>query len=185
MMKKTKLGPQTLLFPMPATLVGATVGGKPNFMTAAWCAIAAGKPPSIAVGINKTRYTLEGIQEHGTFSINVPSSDMAKSVDFCGIYSGRGKDKTGVFTVFNGELKTAPLIEECPVNLECKVIHLLDLGSHTLVVGEIKETFIAEGCLTDGKPDAQKIDPLAYITGTSMYYRLGEQIAPAFQVGKE
>ena len=71
-MKKTKLGPQTLLFPMPATLVGATVRGKPNFMTAAWCAIAAAKPPSIAVGINKTRYTLEGIREHGTFSINVP-----------------------------------------------------------------------------------------------------------------
>ena len=85
----------------------------------------------------------------------------------------------------HGELETAPLIEECPVNLECKVIHLLDLGSHTLVIGEIKETFIAEGCLTDGKPDAQKIDPLAFITGTSMYYRLGEQIAPAFQVGKE
>jgi flavin reductase (DIM6/NTAB) family NADH-FMN oxidoreductase RutF len=115
----------------------------------------------------------------------VPSSDMVRTVDFCGIYSGRDKDKTGVFTVFNGELGTAPLIEECPVNLECKVIHLLDLGSHTLVVGEIKETFIAEGCLTDGKPDAQKIDPLAFITGAGMYYRLGEQIAPAFQVGKE
>ena len=110
---------------------------------------------------------------------------MVKSVDFCGLYSGRGKDKAGVFTVFKGALKTAPLIEECPVSLECKVIHLLDLGSHTLVVGEIKETFIAEACLTNGKPDAQKIDPLVYITGTSMYYRLGEQIAPAFKVGKE
>jgi flavin reductase (DIM6/NTAB) family NADH-FMN oxidoreductase RutF len=185
MMKKTKLGPQTLLFPMPATLVGATVGGKPNFMTAAWCAIAALKPASIAVAINKRRYTLEGIREHGTFSINVPSSDMAKSVDFCGIYSGRDKDKTQVFTVFNGELETAPLIEECPVNLECKVLHLLELGSHILVVGEIKETFIAEACLTDGKADAQKIDPLIFTTGTSMYCRLGEQIAPAFRVGKE
>ena len=184
-MKKTKLGPQTLLFPMPATLVGATVDGKPNFMTAAWCAIAAAKPPSIAVAINKMRYTLEGIREHGTFSINVPSSDMVKSVDFCGIYSGADKDKAQVFTVFSGELETAPLIEECPLNLECKVVHLLDLGSHILVVGEIKETFIAEGCLTDGKADAQKIDPLVFTTDTSMYYRLGEQIAPAFQVGKE
>ena len=184
-MKKTKLGPQTLLFPMPAVLVGATVDEKANFMTAAWCAIAALKPPSIAVAINKMRYTLKGIREHGTFSINVPSSDMVKNVDFCGIYSGRDKDKTPLFTVFNGELETAPLIEECPVNLECKVLHLLDLGSHILVVGEIKETFIAEGCLTDGKADAQKIDPLVFTTGTSKYYRLGEQIAPAFKVGKE
>jgi flavin reductase (DIM6/NTAB) family NADH-FMN oxidoreductase RutF len=185
MMKKTKLGPQTLLFPMPATLVGATVDGKPNFMTAAWCAIAALKPPSIAVAINKMRYTLTGIREHGTFSINVPSSDMVKSVDFCGIYSGRHEDKTQLFTVFNGELKTAPLIEECPVNHECKVLHLLELGSHILVVGEINESFIAEGCLTDGKADAQKIDPLVFATGTSKYYRLGEQIASAFEVGKE
>jgi flavin reductase (DIM6/NTAB) family NADH-FMN oxidoreductase RutF len=184
-MKKTKLGPQTLLFPMPAALVGATVDGKPNFMTAAWCAIAAHEPPSIAVAINKVRYTLGGIREHGTFSINVPSSDLVKRVDFCGLYSGTDKDKTQVFTVFNGELKTAPLIHECPLNLECKVIHLLDLGSHILVIGEIKETFVAEECLIDGKADAQKIDPLIFTTGTSMYYRLGEQIAPAFQVGKE
>lgn len=184
-MKKIKLGPQTLLFPMPAVLVGTTVDGKPNFMTAAWCAIAALKPPSIAVAINKMRYTLKGIREHGTFSINIPSSDMVKNVDFCGIYSGRDKDKTQLFTVFSGALETAPLIEECPVNLDCKVLHLLDLGSHILVVGEIKETFIAEGCLTDGKADAQKIDPLVFTTGTSKYYRLGEQIAPAFRVGKE
>ena len=61
----------------------------------------------------------------------------------------------------------------------------MGLGSHSLVVGEIKETFIAEGCLTDGKADAQKIDPLVFTPGTRIYYRLGEQIAPAFRVGKE
>jgi len=67
-MEKIRLGPQTFLYPMPAVLVGATVNGKPNFMTAAWCAIAAYKPPAISVAIRKVRYTLKGVQEHGSFS---------------------------------------------------------------------------------------------------------------------
>ncbi|MBE9574259.1 MAG: flavin reductase, partial [Proteobacteria bacterium] len=83
-MEKIKLGPQTFLYPMPAVLVGAMVDGKPNFMTAAWCGIAAYEPPAIAVAIRKERYTLKGVREHGTFSINVASSSMVKKVDYCG-----------------------------------------------------------------------------------------------------
>ncbi len=184
-MEKTKLGPQTLLYPMPAALIGARVNEKPNFMTAAWCGIAAHKPPAISVALHKDRYTLKGIRENGTFSVNVPSSAMAKKADFCGIFSGKDKDKSQIFKTFYGELKTAPLIEECPVNLECKAVHYLDLGSHTLVVGEIIETYMAQGCLTGRKGDPGKIDPLIYIPGTMQYYRLGEFIAPAFQIGKE
>ena len=184
-MEKIKLGPQTFLYPMPAVLVGAMVDGKPNFMTAAWCGIAAYKPPAIAVAIRKERYTLKGVREHGTFSINVASSSMVKKVDYCGIYSGKNTDKSQIFTPFYSEPKTAPLIEECPVNLECKAIHYLDLGSHTLVVGEIIETFITEGYLVDGKGDPEKIDPLIFITGTRKYHRLGQEIAPAFKIGKE
>ena len=184
-MDKIKLGPQTLLYPMPAILVGAKVNEKPNFMTAAWCGIAAYKPPAISVALHKDRYTLKGIKENGTFSANVASSDMVKKADFCGIYSGKNKDKSHIFKSFYGELKTAPLIEECPVNLECKAVHYLDLGSHTLVVGEIVETYMKEECLRDGKGDPGKIDPLIYIPGTMQYHRLGEFIAPAFKIGKE
>jgi flavin reductase (DIM6/NTAB) family NADH-FMN oxidoreductase RutF len=184
-MEKIRLGPQTFLYPMPAVLVGATVSEKPNFMTAAWCAIAALKPPAISVAINKARNTLKGVREHGSFSVNVASSSLVKKVDYCGIYSGENTDKSQIFTIFYGELKTAPLIQECPVNLECKTLHYLDLGSHTLVVGEIIETFITEGCLVDGKGDPEKIDPLIFIPGTSKYHRLGEEIAPAFQIGKK
>ena len=184
-MEKIRLGPQTFLYPMPAVLVGAAVNGNPNFMTAAWCAIAAEKPPAVSLAIRKERYTLKGVREHGSFSVNVASSSLVKKVDYCGIYSGKNRDKSQIFTTFYGELKTAPLIEECPVNLECKTLHCLDLGSHTLVVGEIIETFITEGCLVDGKGDPETIDPLVYITGTSKYHRLGEEIAPAFQTGKE
>ena len=184
-MEKIKLGPQTLLYPMPAILVGAKVNEKPNFMTVAWCGIAAYKPPAISVALHKDRYTLKGIKENGTFSVNVASSDMVKKADFCGIYSGKNKDKSQIFKSFYGELKTAPLIEECPVNLECKAVHYLDLGSHTLVVGEIVETYMNEGCLRHGKGDPGKIDPLIYIPGTMQYHRLGESIAPAFKIGKE
>lgn len=184
-MEKTKLGPQTLLYPMPAALIGARVNEKPNFMTAAWCGIAAHEPPAISVALHKDRYTLKGIRENGTFSVNVPCSPLAKNADFCGIYSGESKDKSQIFKAFYGELGTAPLIEECPVNLECKAIHYLDLRSHTLVVGEIFETYMAKRCLTDGKGDPAKIDPLIYIPGTMHYYRLGEFIAPAFQIGRD
>jgi len=183
-MEKIKFGPQTLLYPMPAALVGANVNDKPNFMTAAWCGIAAYKPPAISVALHKERYTLKGIRENGTFSVNVSSSDMVKKTDFCGVYSGKKTDKSQIFKTFYGELKTAPLIQGCPVNLECKAIHYLDLGSHTLVVGEIIETYISEDCLTDGKADPVKIDPLIYTPGTIKYHRLGEAIAPAFKIGK-
>jgi len=183
-MEKIKFGPQTLLYPMPAVLVGAKVNEKPNFMTAAWCAIAADKPPSISVALREERYTLEGVRENGTFSINVPSSDMVKKTDYCGVYSGKKNDKSQIFKTFYGELKTAPLIQECTLNLECKAIHYLDVGSHTLVVGEIIETYLSEDCLTDGKADPRKIDPLIYIPGTMKYHRLGEAIGSAFKIGK-
>ena len=184
-MDKKALGPQTLLYPMPAALVGAIVNDKPNFMTAAWCGIAAFKPPALTVGIRPVRYTLKGMREHGMFSVNVPSIDLVKETDYCGVYSGKNKDKSQMFTVFYGDPKAAPLIEECPVNLECTVKHSLDLGSHTLLVGEITETHISEHCLTDGKADPEKIDPLIYVPAVQQYRRLGGFVAKAFEIGKE
>jgi flavin reductase (DIM6/NTAB) family NADH-FMN oxidoreductase RutF len=184
-MEKTKLGPQTLLFPMPAVLVGARVNETANFMTAAWCGIAASAPPAVTVALRPARYTLAGIQANGTFSINVPSADMAKVVDYCGIYSGHKEDKSGLFQVDYGVLQTAPLVGECPVNMECKVVHVLDLKSHRLIVGEIVETYVRIDCVTGGKPDAAKINPLIYVTGSRQYCRLGEMVGQAFSIGKK
>ncbi|MBN1843370.1 MAG: flavin reductase family protein [Deltaproteobacteria bacterium] len=184
-MSKKKLGPQTLLYPMPAVLVGAVVEGKANFMTAAWCSIACLKPPAISVAVNTARHTLVGIKQNGAFSINVPSADLVKDVDYCGIYSGAKRDKSSIFKVYFGELQTVPLIEECPVNLECKLIQSLDIGSHTLIVGEILETHVTESCLTDGKPDPEKINPLVFSPAVQKYHRLGPVIAQAFKVGKD
>ncbi len=184
-MNKTRLGQDPLLFPTPAVLVGAIVNERINYMTAAWCGVACSKPPAISVSLRKQRHTFKGIMENRTFSINVPSADMAKTVDFCGIYSGIKDDKSKLFETFFGDCKTAPLISECPVNLECKLMHTLDLGVHVLMVGEITQTHVSSNCLTNDKPDAVKIDPLVYSAGTMVYQRLGEVIGKAFSIGKK
>jgi flavin reductase (DIM6/NTAB) family NADH-FMN oxidoreductase RutF len=184
-MEKSKLGPEPIIMPMPALVIGANVNEKPNFMVASWCGIAAFKPPAITVAVNKARHTLKGMRENGTFSVNVPSCEIIRKADYCGIYSGRKKDKSQIFKTFYGELKTAPLIEECPINLECKVLHTLDMKTHLLIVGEIIETYISQSCLTDGKVDPKKIDPPIYIRSTMKYHRLGEVLCSAFNVGRE
>jgi len=184
-MNKKKIGPQILVYPMPAVLVGADVDKKPNFMTAAFCNIMAFKPPAVSVGIQRIRHTMKGIEANGTFSVNIPPVSMVKEVDWCGLYSGRKKDKSEIFNSFYGVLKNAPLIQECPLNLECRVKQTLDLGSHLMIVGEIVETYVNENCYADGKADPEKIDPLVYIPTVRKYYRLGEFVADAFQVGKE
>lgn len=187
-MGKIQIGSQTLIYPMPALLIGANVDSKPNFMVAAWCGIADGAPPMVSVAIQHSRYTLLGIRQNLAFSVNVPSVDLVKEVDYCGSASGVELNKVEVchFNLFYGKLNGAPLIEQCPVNLECKVVHILNLGSHSLIVGRIEETHVSESCLTNGKPDVDKINPLCYITSPAQRYQaLGEVIGKAYSIGKE
>ena len=187
-MGKVSIGPQALIYPMPALLVGVNVDDKPNFMTVAWGGIADSEPPMISVAIQHHHYTLKGIRQNLTFSVNVSSSDLIKETDYCGIISGSKVNKVEVcqFSVFYGKLKDAPLIEQCPVNLECRVVHILDLGSHSLVIGRIEETYVSESCLTDGKPDVDKIKPIIYSKGTARQYRaFGDVVAKAFSIGRE
>lgn len=187
-MSKKELGPQPLLFPNPAVLVGAMVDGKPNFATFAWCGITGGEPPTISVGIRHERHTLKGIHQNRTFSVNVPSADLIKETDYCGMVSGAKTDKAKDcgFKVFYGTLDSAPLIEQCPVNLECEVLHILNLGVHAMVVGKIVQTHVSEDCLTEGAPDIIKIKPLIYSRGPSARYNaVGEVLGNAFSIGKE
>lgn len=187
-MSKKELGPQPLLFPNPAVLVGAMVDGKPNFATFAWCGITGGKPPTISVGIRHERHTLKGIHQNRTFSVNIPSADLIKETDYCGMVSGAKTDKAKDcgFKVFYGTLDSAPLIEQCPVNLECEVLHILNLGAHAMVIGKIVQTYVSEDCLTEGAPDIMKIKPLIYSRGPSARYNaVGEVLGNAFSIGKE
>ena len=187
-MSKILMSPQILLYPTPVVLVGANVDDKPNFMAVAWCGVANSEPPMISVAIRHQRYTHGGITRNLTFSINIPSIDMVRETDYCGITSGAGVNKAASchFKVFYGKLDTAPLIKQCPINLACKVVHILDLGSHSLIVGRIVETHVSESCLTDGKPDVNKIKPLAYTAAPARQYQaLGQVIAKAHSIGEE
>jgi flavin reductase (DIM6/NTAB) family NADH-FMN oxidoreductase RutF len=186
-MPKTKLGPQTLLYPMPALLIGANTDNKPDFMALAWGGIANSTPPMISVAIRHSRHTYKGIKQTGTFSVNIPSQDLVKETDFCGIVSGSKEPKVDIckFTVFYGKTGNAPMIDQCPINLECSVSNTLDLGSHMLLIGKIEETYVSNDCLTGGKPDIDKIKPFLYATYEGQYRGIGKVIAKAFSVGKE
>ena len=185
-MAKQQFGPQPWLFPNPTVLVGTMVNGKPNIAAYAWSGITGGDPPTISVGVRHSRYTLEGILQNRAFSVNIPSADLIKETDYCGIVSGRDTDKITDcgFTVAYGKLDTAPLIEQCPVNLECEVLHILNMGIHMLVIGKIVETHVSDTCLTDGQPDIMKVRPIIYSRGAKPKYNaVGELIGTPFQAG--
>jgi len=187
-MAKVQMGPGTCIYPMPTLLVGANVDGKPNFMTVAWGNIANAQPPMASVAIRAGRHTRAGIEQNKTFSINIPSADLVREADYCGIVSGAKVNKVQAcqFTVFYGKLGTAPMIEQCPINLECSVQHSLKLGSHVLYVGRIEEVHASSDCLTDGRLDRDKAKPLAYTGDLSeAYHTMGEFQGKAFSVGLE
>jgi flavin reductase (DIM6/NTAB) family NADH-FMN oxidoreductase RutF len=187
-MAKVAIGARTLLYPLPTVLAGANVDGKPNFSAYAWCGIVNNTPPMLSVAFQHKRYTLKGIKQNGTFSVNIPSVELVKETDYCGIVSGKETDKVAdcKFNVFYGKLTNAPLIDECPINIECRVLHILNLGSHEMVVGQIEEIYATSQCLTDGEPDVTKIRPFLWVfSPTNQYWTFGKPIAEAFSVGKQ
>jgi flavin reductase (DIM6/NTAB) family NADH-FMN oxidoreductase RutF len=183
--KKIDLGPKVASYPMPVVLVGANVKGKPNFLSAAWFMAAGITPPKVAVTLNKTHYTNQGIKDDKTFSVNIPSDDIMSATDYCGIVSGLKADKSGVFDVFYGKLKTAPMIAECPVNLECSLDKVIDNGSHEMFIGDIVSTFTEEKYLTAGAVDTKKVNPFMLSLNNRIYYALGEQKGKAWETGKD
>jgi flavin reductase (DIM6/NTAB) family NADH-FMN oxidoreductase RutF len=182
-MEKITLGPMPYMSVLPTVLVGANVDGKPTYMTAAWATVACMVPPMVCVAMNKARYTAKGIEENGTFSLNIPSVHQLIPTDHCGLVSGAQEDKSGVFRSFYGKLKTAPLAEECPVNIECRLFESVDCGSHILRIGEIVEIHADKACTTDGKPDITKVNPIIY--AQLSYFGVGKQVGKAFSEGKK
>lgn len=184
-MKKVKIGPTPMVWAHPTTLVGADVDGKPDFAAVAWTGVAASTPPAVSIALQHPRYSLKGIRQNQTFSVNIPSRDIVKETDYCGLISGAKTDKVKDcnFNVFYGKTTHAPLIKQCPINLECEVRHMLNMGSHMLVIGEVIETHVSEDCLTEGQPDINKVKPFAFLPGK--YHAIGEAFADAFSIGKE
>ena len=105
--------------------------------------------------------------------------------DYCGIVSGKKHDKSEIFDLFYGELKTAPMIKDCPLNMECKLMEIVESGLNEIFIGEIVGTYTEERFLTDGKMDFRKMKPLILSQPDTSYWSLGEPVARAWSIGKK
>ena len=183
-MAKVSVG-KNVFIPMPVCLVGANVCGKANFMTVGFITRVSINPAYIGIGIGKIHFTTEGIKENKTFSVNFPATSNVAVSDYCGIVSGEKEDKSKLFDVFYGTLKSAPMIDNFPLSLECQLVDTHEYGTHNFFVGEIVASHADETCLSEGKLDFAKISPFILTMMDNNYWQLGKQIGKAFAVGKE
>jgi flavin reductase (DIM6/NTAB) family NADH-FMN oxidoreductase RutF len=166
------------LAPVPAVLVSCSAEGyRPNIISLAWVGTVCSEPPTIAIGVRPSRHSYDILSKGGDFVVNLPTFDMAAAVDFCGTRSGREVDKFAEmhFTPLKGEIVASPLIAECPVNLECKVTKMIQIGSHDVFFGEVVAAHATPAALTPaGTIDPIKARLLAYAGGA--YWSLGERV---------
>jgi flavin reductase (DIM6/NTAB) family NADH-FMN oxidoreductase RutF len=180
---KKKLGGRNALYPTPVTLIGALVDGRPNYITIAYVGIIDHTHVSISMG--KVHYTNDGIRSSGTFSVNIAPERLVKETDYCGLVSGRKVDKAALFDTFYGELETAPMIEQCPVNMECRLASTVDMPKHDVFIGEVVQVYCDEECASGDNIDFSVVRPVLFAMYDSSYFRLGERFAQAWSVGKE
>ena len=179
------IGPINALYPMPTTLVGATVNDKPNFLTVAHVGILNhGTPQYLSIGLGKIHYSNAGIKENRAFSICLPSEDLIVETDYCGIVTGKKSDKATLFDIFYGELKKAPMICQCKVNMELRLHDVLDFSTHDVFIGEVVQTYADGSVLTNGKIDLAKLKPLLFDMASTKYWRLGPPIGDCWKIGK-
>jgi flavin reductase (DIM6/NTAB) family NADH-FMN oxidoreductase RutF len=170
---------------MPIVVVGAVVDGKVNYLTVAWVSRVNPDPPMIGVALGKGHHTNKGIRERKEFGVSIPGVDLVKAVDYVGLVSGVKTDKSGVFESFQGMLKYAPMIRKCPLTVECKVATTVDLPGNEFFIGEIVGVYAEERCLTDGKPDFEKIKPFLLTMPDNQYREVGKIIGSAWGIGKD
>ncbi len=175
-MKKLTRSGAPWLYPLPPVLVSCKHEDRANIITLAWAGVACSDPAIISLGIRPQRYSYGIIKESGEFVVNIPTASQVEQVDFCGQVSGRNVDKfvhCG-FTPVPGRSVQAPLLAECPVNLECQVVQVVPLGSHDLFLGQVLTVHYLEEYVAAGRFDLGQAEALVY--GLNGYYRLGEAL---------
>jgi flavin reductase (DIM6/NTAB) family NADH-FMN oxidoreductase RutF len=183
-MEKITIETNAFVYPMPMVLIGTTVENRANFMAVAWVSRVNFKPPMIGVALGKSHYTNSGIHKNKTFSVNVPGMDLLEKVDYCGLVSGKDNDKSRLFDIFAGELPNTPMIRQCPLCMECKLVNAVDLPTNTLFIGEIIGTYTEERFLTAGKPDISKMIPFTLTMPDNNYWGIGKNVGKAWSIGK-
>ena len=177
-MAKQTWKPGNMLYPLPAVLITvADKQGNSNIFTVAWAGTICSDPAMVSISVRPSRYSYHMIQETGEFVINLTTRDLAFATDYCGVKSGRDVDKfkeLGLHTTAADKV-CAPLLEESPVNMECKVTQVQHLGTHDMFIAEVVSVHADEKYMDEnGKFSLEKADPIAYSHGT--YYTLGEKL---------
>lgn len=167
-----------MVYPLPAAMVSCQRDGeKPNIITVAWTGTVCTNPPMLYISVRPERYSYAIIRESGEFVLNLTTKKLARATDFCGVRSGRNVDKfkeTGLTAVPSEKIK-APMIKESPVNIECRVTEVKELGSHHMFLAEVLAVHIEEEYMDkDGKFLLNHTGLMAYSHGE--YLELGKNI---------
>lgn len=186
---KIQLGPSDIFFPVPAALIVSGTYEHPNIITVSWIGIMGSDPPTMAISLKKSRYSLKLIRDSNEFTVNIPSAELFKETDYCGIVSGRKRNKFNdiSFTPLKSAKIDTPIIKECPFNMECKAKKEVEVGEYVVFFGEIVETHIDEDKINTSnmKIDISKVNPLVYCATVREYWKLGEKLGTGFNAGKE
>ena len=175
-----------LIAPIPAVMVSLGDMEKSNIITVAWCGITNTVPPKTYVSIRPSRYSYGILKEKREFVINLTPANLAKTADYCGIYTGKKVDKFAKcsLTKEKATVIDAPMIAECPISIECKVTDIIPLGSHDMFLSDIVAVNVDEKLLMDDKLCINRAHLCAFAHGE--YYKLGERIGKfGFSVKKK
>ncbi|OOM74971.1 flavoredoxin [Clostridium puniceum] len=181
-MDKIDFKGSVILNPVPVVLVTSKNNeGKTNVFTVGWTGTINTKPPMLYISIRPERLSYEYIKESMQFVVNLPSSDMVKKVDYCGVRSGKKNDKITEmgFTLKESLNISTPYIEECPVNIECKVTSIVPLGTHDMFIAEVLGSHVNEDLLDEkGKICFENANMMAYCHGE--YFPLSKRPIGSF-----
>lgn len=187
MFEKEKWPAGTLLAPVPAVLISCGNMEKSNILTVAWTGIINSDPAKTYISIRKERYSYDIIKNTKEFVINLTTKDLVFATDFCGVRSGKNIDKFKEMKLSKqpGNEVKVPLIGESPINIECRVTDIVELGSHDMFISDILCVDVAKDLVDDkGKLDLTKANLIAYSHGE--YFTLGEKLGKfGFSVKKK
>ena len=176
-MKKQIWKGTVLTSPVPPAMVSCGDMENSNIVTVAWTGTVNSKPPMTYISLRPTRYSYDIIKEKGEFVVNLTPASLIKEADYCGTFTGKKVNKFEKcgFTKAQASQVSAPIIEECPINLECKVTEIIPLGSHDMFLAEIVAVNIDEDLIDDeGKLHLEKAKLSAFAHGN--YYALGKRL---------
>ena len=175
-----------LIAPIPAVMVSCGDMEDSNIITVAWCGITNTQPPKTYVSVRPSRHSYKILKEKREFVINLVPSNLAKTADYCGIYTGKKVDKFAKCSLTKEKATKvdAPMIAECPISIECKVTDIIPLGSHDMFLADIVAVNVDEKLLMDNKLCINRAHLCAFAHGE--YYKLGERIGKfGFSVKKK